>query len=49
MLIQGDLNSLSDLFSVCQKTIDHLKLGIFSGNTLSFDIGVSEVQDFGNF
>ena len=26
MLNQGDYNTLSDLFSVCQKTIEHLNL-----------------------
>ena len=48
MLNQGYCNNFSDLFSVCQKTIEHLslKLWIFSGYTLSFKIGVSKVQDF---
>ena len=51
MLNQGDYISVSDLFSVCQKTIKHLylKLWIFRGYTFSFKIGVSKVQDFGNF
>ena len=51
MLNKGDYNSFSDLFLVCLKTIDHLnlKLWIFSGHTLSFKIGASKVQDFGNF
>ena len=51
MLNSGDNNSFSDLFSVRLKAIDHLnlKLGIFSGHTASFKIGVSKVQDFGNF
>ena len=48
MLNQGDYNSFSDLFSVCQKTMQHLnlKLWIFSRYTLSFKIGVAKVQDF---
>ena len=42
---------VSDLYSVCLKTIDHLsfKLGIFSGHVASFQIRVLKVQDFGDF
>ena len=45
------LNRFSDLYLVCLKTIDHLnfKLWIFSGHIASFKIGISKVQDFGNF
>ena len=44
-------NSFSDLFSVCLRTFDHLnlKLWIISGHTANFKIGVSKVQDLGNF
>ena len=51
MLNKGDHNSFSDLSSVCLRTFDHLnlKLSIFSGHTANFMIGVSKVQDFGNF
>ena len=39
------------MFSVFLRTIDNLnlKLLIFSGHTACFKIGVSKVQDFGNF
>ena len=41
----------SDLHSVCLKTMAHLNLKsrFFCGHTASFKIGVSKVQDFGNF
>ena len=50
MLNSGDCISFSDLFSVCLRTNDHLnlKLWIFSGQTASFKIEISKVQDFGN-
>ena len=43
--------SLSNLFSVCLRTIDELilKLWIFSGHTASFKIEILKVMDFGNF
>ena len=51
MLNEGDYISLSDLFTICLRAIDHLilKLWIFSGHTASFKIEVKKVQDFGNF
>ena len=51
MLNYRDHNSFLDLFSVCLRKLNHLnlKLCIFSGHTASFKIGVSKVQDFGNF
>ena len=51
MLKWEDYNRLSYLYTVYLKTIDHLnlKLGIFSRHTASFKIGVSKVQDLGNF
>ena len=43
--------SLSDLFSDNLKIFDHssMKLLIFCRHTASFDIWISEVQNFGNF
>ena len=51
MLNYRDHNSFSYLFTVFLRAIDHLnlKLKIFSGHNASFKIGVSKVQDFGNF
>ena len=51
MLNWGDYNRFSDLYSVCLKTFDHLtlKLLMFSEHTACLKIGVSKVQDFGNF
>ena len=48
MLNQGDYNSFSDLFSVFQKTIEHLnlKLWIFSGYTLRLEFRKFRILKF---
>ena len=47
----ADYYRVSDLYSVCLKTIDHLsfKLLIFSGHIASVKIGVLKNQDFSIF
>ena len=51
MLNSADHYTVSDLYSVCLQTIDHLcfKFRIFSEQIASFKMGVLKVQDFGNF